>query len=87
MIEIIVSMFIKSRMIFEFSFIMEASKPSCKFSKHYAYYEDIGMIKSILHTVYGQNPTGQNPTLTKPHRTKPHWTKPHPQPDKTPLHS
>ena len=43
-------MFIKSGMIFEFSFIIEASKPSRKFSKHYAYYQDIGMIKSIPHT-------------------------------------
>ena len=40
-------MFIKSGLIFEFSFIIEASKPS---SKHYAYYQDIGLIKSILHT-------------------------------------
>ena len=44
-------MFIKSGMIFEFSFIIEASKPSfLKVLKTYAYYEDIGMIKSILHT-------------------------------------
>ena len=43
-------MFIKPGMIFEFSFIIEASKPSfLKVLKTFAYYQDIGMIKSRLH--------------------------------------